>query len=230
MRLVYLHGAGCTAEVFAAQLGAVGDAVAFTLPGHTTPGSPSSIGEFADAVTNELVSRDLRDVVLCGHSMGGAIALELALRHEPRLRAIVMLSSGARLRVAPAVLEQIEADFESAARELPRYFYAQPSADQLEASTRMLLAVGAAQTLRDFRACDAFDRIDRLGEVSLPLLAFTGERDVMTPPKFAQALADRVPGAQARIVPQAGHLAMVERPGDVNEALRAFVNHVESSI
>jgi len=94
----------------------------------------------------------------------------------------------------------------------------------------MMRAVGAAQTLRDFRACDAFDRIERLGEVSLPLLALTGEQDVMTPPKFAQALADRVPGAQARIVPQAGHLAMVERPGDVNEALRAFVNQIESSI
>ena len=230
MRIVFLHGAGCTAEVFTAQVAAAHDSIAFTLPGHTTPGSPASIGELADAVTSELVARDLRDVVVCGHSMGGAIALELALRREPRLRAVVMLSSGARLRVAPAILEQIEADFETAARELPRYFYAQPSPERLAESTRMMRAVGAAQTLRDFRACDAFDRIERLGEVSLPLLALTGEQDVMTPPKFAQALADRVPGAQARIVPQAGHLAMVERPGDVNEALRAFVNQIESSI
>jgi pimeloyl-ACP methyl ester carboxylesterase len=162
--------------------------------------------------------------------MGGAIALELALRRERRVRAIVMLSSGARLRVGPAFLEQIETDFAVAARELPRYFYAQPSPEQLAASARMMLEVGPAQTLRDFRACNAFDRIDRLGEVSLPLLALTGDADVMTPPKFAQALADRVPGALARIVPQAGHLVITERPADVNGALRAFVNHLESSI
>jgi pimeloyl-ACP methyl ester carboxylesterase len=93
----------------------------------------------------------------------------------------------------------------------------------------MMLAVGQAQTLRDFRACDAFDRIGRLGEVTLPLLAVTGERDVLTPPKFAESLADRVPGASARIVPRAGHLAMVERPGDVNDVLRTFVNQVDSS-
>lgn len=230
MTLVFIHGAACTGDVFTAQTSVIPNSVALTLPGHTTPGAPASIDDFADAVSSELAARDLDNLVLCGSSMGGAIALTLALRREPRVRGIVMLSSGARLRVAPALLEQLEADFEAASRELPHFFYAAPTLEQLEASTRMILAVGAPQTRRDFRACNAFDCIDRLGEVALPLLALTGERDVMTPPKFAQALADRVPGAKARIVGQAGHLAMAERPDEVNEALRAFVNHVESSI
>lgn len=230
MTVVFVHGAGCTGEVFAAQTAAFDDSIALTLPGHTIPGEPASVEAFADAVSAQLAARELDGVILCGHSMGGAIALELALRREPRVRAVVMLSSGARLRVAPAVLEQLEHDFEAAARELPHHFYAEPSPELLAASTRMMLAVGQAQTLRDFRACDAFDRIGRLGEVTLPLLAVTGERDVLTPPKFAEALADRIPGASARIVPRAGHLAMAERPGDVNDALRAFVNHVDSSI
>jgi pimeloyl-ACP methyl ester carboxylesterase len=229
MTIVFLHGAGCTGEVFAAQTAAFDGSIALTLPGHTIPGEPAGIEAFADAVSAQLAEHELDDVILCGHSMGGAIALELALRREPRLRAVVMLSSGARLRVGPALLEQMERDFEATARELPRHFYAEPSPDQLAASTRMMLAVGQAQTLRDFRACDAFDRIARLEEVALPLLAVTGERDVLTPPKFAESLADRVPGASARIVPRAGHLAIAERPGDVNDVLRTFVNHVDSS-
>ena len=162
--------------------------------------------------------------------MGGAIALELALRREPRVRAVVMLSSGARLRVAPAMLERLERDFDAATAELAQQFYAEPTPERSHASALMMRAVGQAQTLRDFRACDAFNRIDRLEEVALPVLAITGERDVLTPPKFASALADRIPGASARIVPGAGHLAMAERPGEVNDALHAFVNHVASTI
>jgi 3-oxoadipate enol-lactonase len=162
--------------------------------------------------------------------MGGAIALELALRRDPHVRGVVMLDSGARLRVAPAMLARLDEDFDGAVRELAQLFYAHPTPERLNASVAMMHAVGRAQTLRDFQACDAFNRIDRLEEVDLPLLALTGERDVLTPSKFATTLADRIPGATARIVPDAGHLAMVERPGDVNDALLAFVNHIVSAI
>ena len=57
-------------------------------------------------------------------------------------------------------------------------------------------------------------------KLGVPLLAVTGDRDVMTPPKFAQWLADRVPGAAARIVAGAGHLVMIERPAETNAAIR----------
>jgi 3-oxoadipate enol-lactonase len=229
MRFVFVHGAGCTGEVFAAQTAAFADSLALTLPGHTTPGEPSSIEAFADFIVAELAAREIADAILCGHSMGGAIALEVALRHERRVRAVVMLGSGAKLRVAPAIFENLERDFEAASRDLAKLFFADPTPDRIAASSALMLQVGLAQTTRDFRACDAFDRSARLEEVALPLLALTGENDVLTPPKFAASLADRIPGATARILPGAGHFAMVERPDDTNEALRSFVHHLESS-
>jgi pimeloyl-ACP methyl ester carboxylesterase len=140
-----------------------------------------------------------------------------------------MLASGARLRVGPALFESLERDFDAATQEIPRMFYADPTPERMAASTAMMRAVGQAQTIRDFRACDAFDRLGDLGDVTVPLLALTGERDVMTPPKFAYTVADRVPGAQARIVNGAGHLVMVERPDETNAALRAFVDQLTSS-
>jgi 3-oxoadipate enol-lactonase len=228
VRLVFIHGAGCTGAVFGQQVAAFDGSIALTLPGHTIPGEPQSIEAFADAVVSDLEQRDIHDALLCGHSMGGAVALELALRGEPRVRAVAMISSGAKLRVAPVVFESFESDFAAGVRAFTRYAFAEPTPERVDACVTMMTGVGQAQTIRDFRACDAFDRLDRLGEVDLPLLAATGEKDLLTPPKFARVIADRVPRAQARILPAAGHFLMLECPAALNDALRSFVTHVES--
>lgn len=228
-QLVFLHGAGCTPSVFAQQLAAFPGSVALPLPGHGTPGEPSSIAEFADALASTLERNDMRDVVLAGSSMGGAIALELALRRNPRVRAVVLLGSSGKLRVAPAIFEAIDRDFPQAARMLAGYFYAQPSEELLERSVAEMLSVGQAQTRRDFEACNAFDVLERLSEVEVPLLVLSGEKDAMVPPKFSLVVADRVPGAEARILEGTGHLLFIERPDDTNEALRTFVSSIDSS-
>lgn len=224
--LVFIHGAGCTGGVFAAQTSAFAGSQALTLPGHATPGEPESIAEMADAVADALRERGIDDAILVGNSMGGAIALELALRHEPWLRAVALVGSGAKLRVSAAIFDAIRADFPAAVTMLTGYFFAEPREDLAGPIAAEMLRVGREQTLRDFAACDGFDVSARLGEIDIPVMALTGERDVMTPPKFAALLADRIPGGISRILPGAGHLAMVERPNETNEALRAFVTTI----
>lgn len=226
MTLLFIHGSGFTGECFSEQLAAFSGSHAPDLPGHCSPGEPRSIAEFADYVAAYIDDRKMRQVVLCGHSMGGAVALELALRRHPALAGLVLLGAGARLRVAPAIFERMEADFEQGARFVAGFFFAEPSPERIDWAVASMERVGQAQTLRDFRACDAFDALDRLGEVALPLLAVTGEHDKMTPPKFAQAFADRVPDAQARILDGAGHFAMVERPAETNAAIAAFLRGI----
>jgi 3-oxoadipate enol-lactonase len=228
MTLAFIHGAGCTVGVFEAQSAAFPQARTIALPGHGDgrADAPASIAAFADAVAAELRGHAPRSVVLCGSSMGGAIALELALRHESFIRAIALIGSGAKLRVAPAIFTSLETDFAAGARSLAQHFYADPTPERVDAAVGDMLKVGQAQTLRDFRACDAFDATHRLDDLRVPLVAIAGEQDVLTPPKFSQWLADRVSGASARILPRAGHFAMIEQPAETNNLLRAFVDHV----
>jgi 3-oxoadipate enol-lactonase len=226
---VFIHGSGCTGAAFAAQTAAFAGSYAVDLPGHgATPPLEGAvtIAAFADAVERDLEARGIEGAILCGSSMGGAIALEVGLRANPRVGAIVALGSGAKLRVAPALFESLERDFEAGARALAPMFFASPTPALVDGAVAQMLGVGQAQTLADFHACDAFDATGRIADLALPLLALTGEQDRLTPPKFAAFLADRVPGAEARILPGAGHLAMVERPDETNAALRAFVDRL----
>lgn len=216
--LLFIHGSGASGEVFSEQLPAFADSLAPSLPAAGT-----SVSDLADFIEAQIPSGG---AILAGSSLGGAVALEIALRRNPKVRGVVLLGSGSRLKVAPAILEGLKNDFEGTAVQLAGYMFADPTTARVNECVRLMKRVGQEQTLRDFTACNAFDVTDRLGEVFVPLLALTGEQDVMTPPKYATALAGRVAGAQVRIIPGAGHLVMIERPAETNGALRNFVQEV----
>ncbi len=192
------------------------------LPGRGEAAGPESISSFTAFVAKYIEQNRLEDVVLCGHSMGGAVALQAAVQGLP-IRAVVMLASGARLRVAPALLRMLEQDFESGITAIAQMLFARPSPAQLDFAIASMRRSGA-QTLRDYRACDAFDSLAQLAALRVPLLAVTGEQDRMTPVKFARAMAEAVPGASAQIVPDAGHMVMLESPAAVNASVQAFLD------
>jgi pimeloyl-ACP methyl ester carboxylesterase len=77
--------------------------------------------------------------------------------------------------------------------------------------------------LGDFRACDSFDVRERISEIQKPVLVISAEDDLMTPPKFGKYLAENIPEASWVHQHQAGHLVSVEKPDEVNQAIRELV-------
>lgn len=226
MTLLFVHGAGCTPDVFRAQMDAFPGAFALGLPGHGRPGSGASIEEYADFV--EAFARDnhVVDIVLCGHSMGAAVALTCAARGSMPIKRIVVLGGGATMPVSDAVLQGIQTDFDVASRRLAKAFFADPAPEWIDWAASMLATVGMDQTLADFRACAAFDARPWLFDIQTPVLAVTGALDRLMPGAMADDLVGRVAGAQSRTIKSAGHFALVERPGAVNQLIRDFVDGV----
>jgi len=85
-----------------------------------------------------------------------------------------------------------------------------------------MLGMSPDVTLGDFEACYAFDVRDRLGAIRVPALVVVGSEDRMTPPRFAEYLCDHLAGARLVVVASAGHSAPLERPREVNQAIREF--------
>lgn len=230
---VLLHGAGGSAAMWTrlhVLLRAERPVYALDLPGHgrSAPlADPPGVERYAAAVRTFLDEAGLERAAIVGHSMGGAVAQVLALEAPDRVAALVLVGTGARLRVLPEILEAIPRDFEGSVERICRLCYGPAAAPELVArGIAEMRQVAPAVLLWDFLACDRFDVRDRLPSIGAPTLVVVGERDVMTPPRYAADLADRIPGARTAIVADAGHMLPVEAPAVLGEHLRAFLTHL----
>jgi len=166
--------------------------------------------------------------VLAGHSLGGAVALNAALTKPDNLVGLGLIDTGAKLRVLPKLLELIRDDFDGALDFLLGLLFHRPLPDTVGEARAQMARNGQAALLRDFETCDAFDVMDRLAEIAVPALVCVGSEDQMTPLKYAQFLAERIPDAELVTIPDAGHVPMLEQPDVLNDALRAFLSRLRS--
>ena len=226
-RLVFIHGAGGTHKVWRYQTSAFPGSIALDLPGHPKGRGYNTIPEYAQFVTQTIEERRLASVVLAGHSMGGAITIEIALTLPRFLAGIVLISSGTRLRVTPVIKDEVERDYPHAAEVIAHWAYSPKTDMKLrKAAIQELLEVPAEVTHGDFQACDRFDRMNEISRIDLPTLIVCGEDDALTPIKYSQYMKERIRNARIVIIPDAGHSVMLEKPEELNHALRSFLAEI----
>lgn len=228
--LVFVHGAGDSHLVWNGQLAAcagLAQGFAVDLPRHGRSGGAGRrhIADYADLLVGWMDAVGLADAILVGVSMGGAIAQQVALSAPSRVRGLVLAATGAKLRVLPEFLQGLESDFDATTAQLVTFFYAQGAASPFAAvSLDHLRETGKETVVGDFAACDAFDVRERLGEIHCPTLVICGSEDKMTPLRYSEYLAAHIAGAELNVIPDAGHLVMVEQPERFNAILTGWLS------
>ena len=196
------------------------------LPGHGESGGEGEeeIGRYADHVHSFLISLGLQKTILVGHSMGGAIAQTLAIAHPEVIKGIVLVGTGARLRVLPAVLDGIRKDFEETVKKIVRFAFSRKASPELiEGGIEYLMRCRPEVLYGDFLACDHFDLLERVKEIDLPTLILCGEEDELTPPGYSEFLHRQIQPSSLEILPGAGHMVMMESPEIFNRKVREFI-------
>ena len=221
--MVMIHGSGSGRESWHYQLEAFSGSHAINLPGHPE-------GEFLETreacaawVHAYIAEEKVEDVVLAGHSLGGGVALQYALDYPGQVKGLVLVGSGARLRVHPKALSDLEAQVASGASFDPMQGFDLIAPEVAEVLARRRVENGLAARLNDLKACDAFDVIARLDEITVPVIAICGTEDVMTPPKYSEFLEARLPNASSVVLTGGTHQVHLEQPEPVNEAIGAFL-------
>jgi pimeloyl-ACP methyl ester carboxylesterase len=230
-----VHGAGGTHLNWPAQIRRLaGQRVyALDLPGHGKSGGVGcqSIDEYASIVLRFMKATSLSAVVLVGHSMGSAIALAIALRYPKRVLGLGLVGSGAKLRVAPAVLELASnpASFLSVVKMVSENSYSKSTDQRLKELGAQRMAEARPSVLSgDFLACDSFDVMGQVNRIKVPTLIICGQDDLMTPLNRSEYLHDQIKGSELRIIEQAGHMVMLERPNEVAAALDNFLDRISA--
>ena len=227
--LCLVHGAGGSALAWIRQLEDLADAarvIALDLPGHGESGGEGCrrIGDYARVVRGFVEALGPGPVVLGGHSMGGGIAQAVALQRSGLLAGLILVGTGARLRVLPRIFELLGSNYPEGCAFVNTLGFSPSTAQALKDGARtVMLGTRPEVTIGDFTACDAFDVMDRVGTIRVPALAICGEDDRLTPPRYARFLAEKIPGARLLLVEKAGHYVQLEQPDLVNAAIREFL-------
>jgi pimeloyl-ACP methyl ester carboxylesterase len=225
--LVFVHGSGDSAKSWAQVIAALPDVpyVALDLPGHGAlieqPGPKvMSVADYATFVRAEIERRGLNGVRVVGHSLGGAIAFQLALDAPDLVDGVALVGTGARLRVLPDLLAAAQTDQMAAQPRLTGYGFAPGHEEARERFLREMEPVAPGTLYRDLAACDTFDCRDQLERITCPALIVVGTEDRLTPPKYATYLYDHLSQATLVEIAGAGHYLQHEAPEELAAALR----------
>jgi pimeloyl-ACP methyl ester carboxylesterase len=245
--VLLIAGLGDVAEAWEAQLDALAEDHRVTAYDNRCVGrssmadGPYSTATMADDAAALLAALEIDSADVVGFSMGSGIAQELALRHPEVVRSLVLNSTYARtdaymrsvfrfFRTWPAVAPSERAFFEG--------FFLWVYTARAHADGTVDQIVGEAMAFPHQQPVDAFQRAvdaclghdahDRLHEIAVPTLAISGGVDIVTPPRYGQAVADRIPGAEFVVMPTEAHQPFQEVPDAFNAQLREFWRRVHA--
>jgi len=224
---LFLHGAGMDHTVWAPVTNAFTAAgrpwVAVDLPGHGGSAGDliGTISEMADWLADVVGELGNTAVVAVGHSMGALVVLELAARHPRKTRAAALMGIAARMPVHPDLLAMAQANDPKAAALIAKWGVGQVAQGDVAPQVAACVTSAPAGALyADFAACDAYRDAEAMAaQVACPMLLVLGEEDRMTPPDKALPLVQAAQDARQTVMPETGHMMMLESPGPCAEAL-----------
>jgi 3-oxoadipate enol-lactonase len=233
--LVLSHSLACSVRMWDPQVAAFKDRyriLNYDMRGHgqsAAPAGPYSFDMLADDVLGLMKECRIQRAVFMGLSIGGMIGQTLALRNPASFEKMVLADT--THMQPPEVIKQWDERIRIAKTEgmkalvpstMERWFTA-PFRDTPQAKkiAGLIAATPVAGYIGCGQAIMKLNTTARLKDIKLPVLAITGEADVLA--AGTRHIGEQVPGAKFVSIPQAAHIANIEQPEKFNQALREFL-------
>jgi pimeloyl-ACP methyl ester carboxylesterase len=232
--LVFVHGACENSKFWNHQL-VLQDRfriITLDLPGHG--GSKAfeegqiTLKRYSEIVAQFVAKTCPVGAILVGHSMGGAIALNVSSERPELLKGMILVSTGAKLGVLPSIREGLRSRYEETVKSVlgPKQFSSKTNLETIRFVTDEILKCKSTIATADFEACNGFDSRQRLQSIQIPTLIIVGEEDKLTPVTWSTYLKDNMPKSKMLVLRDSSHLPMLERPSDFNRQVADFADSI----
>ena len=233
--VVFIHGAGLDHSWFGLQSRYFGyhgfNVLALDLPGHGRSAGPAltAVPAMADWVAKVLDAAKIGRASFVGHSMGTLISLDCAARHPQRVERIALIATAYPMKVGEAFLDAAKRNSYDAfdmstiwghAPQVPLGGNPNPGMWMYGDTQARLERLAPGVLHADLKACNDYAFA---GDVKCPALLILGKRDVMTPPRAAKGLQEKLPAAKTVVIDFSGHSLMAEAPDATLDALIDFL-------
>lgn len=206
---------------------------AIDLPGHGRSADQQieSIEDNYQFVHRWKESLNISPIILVGHSMGSAIAMQWALNEPGIIAGMILLGSSAHLKVNPGLLISLcnQETYDQAVDRIIRWSFSKQTSDKLKSMIGKRMHESSPDVMyRDFLICNKFNISQQLNKIDIPTLIVCGELDKMTPPAESISMVESLPFAHLEIVPVAGHMVMLEKPAETMSLIQRFLDRIET--
>lgn len=226
--VVFIHGAGGNNLLWnrtLRYLSGESTAMAVNLPGHPAGAiTCTTVGEYVESIHQFIAEGGLRSPSVCGHSMGGAIALTLAILHPEDVGGLILVSTGAKLGVDKNLIASLSDNPMRAIESMitPWSFSSIDLGMGREARTALSVS-NLPVFLNDYLACQGFDVRNEIGSIRARTLVVCGDKDRMTPPKWSHYLKANIPQSELYFVKDSGHMIPLEKPEPLARIIQGFL-------
>ena len=225
--LVLLPGMMCDARVFGPQISALSADTAVMV-------APVTRGERVEEISSYVLDAMPAKFALAGLSMGAIVAMELLRRAPDRITRIALISSSPLAETPqvaaarePLIVMAKAGRLDEVMRETMHPDNLAPGAQRVEVMSlvsEMASTLGSDVFVRQSRALQRRrDQQSTLRKCKVPALVMCGEYDLLTPVKRHSFMAELIPYAELKILPQSGHLPTLEQPEETTDALRSWM-------
>lgn len=237
--LVLLHGLGCSADDWALQMSALSERYRVIAPslrgfgGSDRPAGPCSIMQYARDMVALLDRLEIQRAHVLGHSMGGAVALQLAVANPERLNSLVVINAQPSfalrdwrryLLLLMRLLASGPAGMERLTRFLARHLFPHDHQAALREQMRSRYAKNDRRAyLAAIQALAGWSVEGMVDSVATPTLVLAGEYDV-TPVADARKFARRLPNGQLEVIANSGHATPFDQHEEVNKLVLSFLS------